>query len=179
MSYEIKVPRLGWTMEEGTFVEWLKKDGDHIAEGDPLFALESDKATQEVESIDGGILRISPEGPTGGDTVSVGDVLGYLVAEGEKAPFEVEGTTVVKRTTRPNSAPAAVAPVPSKPPAREETPRSGRGRTISPRAARLAAELGVNWRRLRGSGRTGRIRACDILAAAGRQERRARKDQGS
>lgn len=174
MAYEIKVPRLGWTMEEGTFVEWLKKDGDHIAEGDPLFALESDKATQEVESIDSGILRISPDGPEDGDTVSVGDIVGYLVAEGEKAPFQMGAGSVTKQATEPIDVPepATIAPDPtirSKPTVRHAVPRSGRGKTISPRAARLATELRVNWRPLRGSGRTGRIRSCDILAAAEHQ----------
>src|SRR5438067_1580794 len=49
-------------MEEGAFVEWLKHDGDRVRPGDPLFMLESDKATENVEALDAGILRIGPEG---------------------------------------------------------------------------------------------------------------------
>jgi hypothetical protein len=53
MPIRITVPRLGWSMEEGTFSEWLKHDGDSVVAGDLLFVLESDKASQEVESLDG------------------------------------------------------------------------------------------------------------------------------
>ncbi len=60
MPVEIKVPRLGWSMEEGTFVEWLKRDGEFVEAGQPLFAIEGDKAIQDVEAIGSGILRISP-----------------------------------------------------------------------------------------------------------------------
>ncbi|WP_397385993.1 biotin/lipoyl-containing protein, partial [Prosthecobacter sp.] len=49
MPINITLPRLGWSMEEGKFLAWLKQDGDFIKEGDPIFTLESDKAAQEVE----------------------------------------------------------------------------------------------------------------------------------
>ena len=52
MAYPIQIPRLGWSMEEGVFVEWLKADGDTIEPGDLLFNLEGEKAIQEIESID-------------------------------------------------------------------------------------------------------------------------------
>ena len=60
MPQEITVPRLGWTMEEATFAAWHKNDGDAIAPGDALFALEGDKATQDVEAIDGGGASMEP-----------------------------------------------------------------------------------------------------------------------
>ena len=63
MAIEILVPRLGWTMEEGTFVEWLKHDGDAVKEGDLLYRLEGDKALTEVEALDSGVLRIPPDSP--------------------------------------------------------------------------------------------------------------------
>ena len=69
MPIEIIVPRLGWSMDEGTFSRWLKQDGELVREGDELFELEGDKATQVVESFDAGILRIAPNGPQPGDTV--------------------------------------------------------------------------------------------------------------
>src|SRR3954454_6785854 len=89
MAIEIRVPRLGWNMEEGVFHAWLKKEGDVIKPGDALFTLEGDKAVQDVEATDGGILCIDPNGPTGGDTVAVGALLGYLVEAGSALPPRV------------------------------------------------------------------------------------------
>ena len=50
MAYEVVMPRLGWSMEEGILVEWLKKDGDPVRAGDVICVIESDKAQNEVES---------------------------------------------------------------------------------------------------------------------------------
>jgi pyruvate dehydrogenase E2 component (dihydrolipoamide acetyltransferase) len=87
MAVEIKVPRLGWSMEEGTFVEWLKREGDFVEAGQPLFAIEGDKAIQEVEAIGSGVLRIAPRAPESGESVRVGVTLAFLVARGEVDPF--------------------------------------------------------------------------------------------
>ena len=62
MAHEIVIPRLGWSMEEGAFVGWLKNDGDHVRRGERLFELEGEKATQEIEAVDEGILRIPSTG---------------------------------------------------------------------------------------------------------------------
>src|SRR5437879_6392705 len=86
MPVEITVPRLGWSMEEGAFSAWLKNDGDRVAPGEPLFALESDKVTMDVESLDGGILHIPSDAPQPGAVVTVGQRIGYLLAEGEMVP---------------------------------------------------------------------------------------------
>ena len=83
MGQEVRIPRLGWSMEEGTFVRWLKQDGEPVQSGEALFELEGEKSTQEVESLDSGILRIAPDAPAPGETVAVGTLLGYLVSEGE------------------------------------------------------------------------------------------------
>ncbi|MBN1343595.1 MAG: dihydrolipoyl dehydrogenase [Phycisphaerae bacterium] len=171
MAYPITVPRLGWEMEEAVFVEWLKKEGEPVKEGEPLFVLEGDKAVQEVEAIDSGILRIPPDAPNPGDTVVVGAILGYLVEPGEEAPLETSGAAVAPNT-RPTSAgspaPASptIAPSVATEPLRAISATTRRGPTISPRAARLAAELGVEWSRLHGTGKTGRIRERDVRAAA-------------
>src|SRR5262247_1370448 len=85
MAIEITVPRLGWTMEEGTFVGWLKKDGDTVRAGEALFSLEGDKALQEIEATDSGTLRIPPNAPKPGSTVQVGALLGYLIVETEQS----------------------------------------------------------------------------------------------
>ena len=102
MAVEITVPRLGWSMEEGVFVKWLKADGDWVRAGDQLFLLESDKATQEIESLDEGLLRIPPDAPRPGDTVRVGQVIGHLVAKDEAA--------TIKEPVRPASAAASGRP---------------------------------------------------------------------
>src|ERR1700716_57743 len=86
MPIEITIPRLGWSMEEGTFAAWLKNHGDKVNSGDPLFAVDSDKVTMDVESLDSGILHIPADAPQPGTVVTIGQLIGYLLAEGEKVP---------------------------------------------------------------------------------------------
>ena len=86
MAIEITVPRQGWSMEEAIFSVWLKGHGEMVRAGDALFAVESDKATQEIESFDGGLLYLAPDAPKPGEKVRVGQVIGYLLAAGESAP---------------------------------------------------------------------------------------------
>lgn len=160
MTIEIRVPRLGWNMEEGVFIAWLKRDGDAIQPGDPLFTLEGDKAVQDIEATDAGTLRIDPNGPDDGDTIAVGTLLGYLVAAGETPPFTSVKVGEEKKAVA--LSPAVTMPVQ----AREEDARPQRTLpAISPRARRVARELGVDWTRLNGSGRTGRVRERDVRAA--------------
>ena len=177
MAIEVVVPRLGWSMDEGVFVEWLKQDGDLIDEGDVLFALESEKAIQEVESIDAGILRIPPDGPADGDTLAVGTVLAWLLEADERAPFEVETSTsaAMSQETPEPPPPVGVTP-PAEPPKvaammtaatvpkRQRLAARGLPR-ISPRAAGTAARLGIDWTKLNGTGKNGRIRDADVYAA--------------
>ena len=167
------MPRLGWTMEEGALAEWLKQPGERVEAGEVLLIVESDKALNEVESFDAGILHI-PEGVPGpGETVPVGTVLGYLLAEGEApptAPPAPAPATAPPADGAATSATAAstVASTTASTIAAPD-PGSGAGATrpaISPRARRLAGELGVDWERLRGTGRTGRITEDDVRAAA-------------
>ncbi|KHK89103.1 biotin/lipoyl-containing protein [Novosphingobium malaysiense] len=75
MSAEVILPKLGFSMNEGVLSDWLVADGGQVNEGDPLFALESDKSTNEVESPASGKLRILK--PTG-ETYAVGTVLGVI-----------------------------------------------------------------------------------------------------
>jgi pyruvate dehydrogenase E2 component (dihydrolipoamide acetyltransferase) len=83
MPVEITIPRLGWSMDEGNFVGWLKKDGEQVKSGEPLFTLESEKAAQDIEATDNGVLRIPNDAPQPGAVVKVGQHIGYLVAENE------------------------------------------------------------------------------------------------
>lgn len=160
MANEITVPRLGWTMEEGTFVGWLKRSGEQVRAGDPLFTLEGEKATQDVEATESGVLHIAVFAPSSGGVVKVGAVLGYLLAEGESPPSqasEVGGDSGVKKSADP--APLA-APLQPPPPANQKSES-----TASPRARRAAMHLGVDLVQVTGTGRTGRIRERDVLAA--------------
>ncbi len=166
MAIAITTPRLGWSMEEGTFAGWLKQDGDQVSRGDPLFQLESDKSTEEIEALDEGVLRIPPDGPKPGDTVKVGQVLAYLVGQGEGVPTAVPAQESAGRDEA-GAAAAVVAPSSlPRPPGPATSPPGGAKPAISPRARRVAAELGVDWSGLRGSGRNGRIRERDVRAAA-------------
>ena len=163
MASEVTIPRLGWNMDEGTFVGWLKSDGQHVAAGEPLFSLEGDKATQDVESLETGILRIPPDGPKDGEKVAVGTLIGYLVAPGEPAPFEADGHRQFRRQPRRQS---REGEAPSEPRAGLGSARSlalpAMKPRISPRARRVARELGVDALGLEGSGHNGRIVERDI-----------------
>ncbi|MGH7139104.1 MAG: dihydrolipoamide acetyltransferase family protein, partial [Pirellulales bacterium] len=164
---EITIPRLGWSMEEGTFSEWLKRDGDWVEKGDMLFVLESDKAAQEIESFESGVLRLGTNGPRPGKTVKIGQVIGYLVARDEAATFQAPAgkTAHVDRAEAPVEAPAADL----RETVQEEralAPVAARQAVASPRARRAADERSIDWRTLDGTGRGGRVRERDVLSAA-------------
>jgi len=114
------MPRLGWDMQVGSVAEWLKRDGERVAAGEPICMIAGDKTTTELEAVDSGILRLSPRSPEPGVEVPVGTVLAYLVAPGEEIPHE------------PDTAPV------------DAGMRSDATRRIvaSPRARRAAAALG-------------------------------------
>ncbi len=202
MAIEIVMPKLGWTMEEGVLVEWLKHDGDTIQPGEIMFTIESDKALNEVESFEEGIFRIPPDSDVLGKTLPVGSVLAYIVKPGEAAPFEqipppqpspiatgegANSPASLAAQPPPQSTSATFAGSDRRQPTGEggntptpTLPHSNRGGSntngtqngkspmpnISPRARRVAHELGVDWVSLKGSGRTGRIVERDIRAAA-------------
>src|SRR5438874_9486786 len=77
-------------MEVGSIVEWRKRDGESVNVGDVLFTLQTDKAVNEIEALDAGVLRIPPDSPAPGVEVPIGTVLAYIVPVGEAAPFEGE-----------------------------------------------------------------------------------------
>ncbi len=188
MAIEIKVPRLGWSMEEGTFIEWLKRDGQSVQAGEPLFAIEGDKAIQEVKAIGSGILRIPPNGPENGETVKVGVTLAFLTDPDEAAPFGRRSAADEPQADRPDgtgSQPAESGSQPAIPKAM--SPRlapttnaaARRGPRISPRAARVAGELGIDWQTIQGTGSTGRIRERDIRQAAAERPATASRPMAS
>jgi len=174
MAIEIVVPRLGWSMDEGTFSQWLKQDGDIVDEGDALFELESDKAVQPVESFDAGILRISPHGPKPGDVVKVGQRLGYLCEVGEPVPdgTSLRAETLVEDNHNEPPKPGRTSASPEYP-AQTSQDANGRTRTpapqppvASPSVRRLARQLGVDVHALETDNVDGRISAEQVLATA-------------
>ena len=184
MAVEIVMPRLGWTMEEGTLVEWLRKPGEAVQAGEVLLTVETDKAINEVESFDAGRLHIPEDAPAPGPRCPWGTVLGYLLAEGEEPPASVtpaaagpEAAALIRGGRRERGARGGSRRCSDGGrPARLHDSRHGPdvGGTvlrpaISPRARRLAQQLGIDWRRIPGTGRTGRITEDDVRAAAADQ----------
>ncbi len=161
MAFDITIPRLGWSMEEGVFSRWLKLDGETIRQGDPLFELEGEKAIQEIEAVDTGILRIPANGPQPGTVVKVGAVVGYLVAKDETSPVSPITASLEnnQRTKEPLEG------------AFTDSVRTGSMDVAMPPAAapsvrRMAREAGVELNQIEGTGRGGRILADDIKRAS-------------
>ena len=77
MPYEIVMPRLGWNMEEGTLVEWLKQDGETVRQGEMVCTIEGDKAAAEIESFETGTLKIPAASPPPGQDRSRGNAPGF------------------------------------------------------------------------------------------------------
>jgi pyruvate dehydrogenase E2 component (dihydrolipoamide acetyltransferase) len=174
MAIEITIPRLGWNMEEGTFVGWLKQDGDKVQAGEALFSLEGEKATEEIECLDSGVLRVGPNGPRPGDKLAVGTVIGFLVQPGEAMPAAEPAPA---QTARPAAAASPSARrlarkmgVEVSRPLSDAAAGQAAKPNSSPRARRLARQLGIDWQQVKGSGRTGRIRERDIQAAVGQSQ---------
>ena len=182
------MPALSSTMTEGKIVEWLKKPGDRVERGESVLVVESDKADMDVESFNEGFLAAVLM-PAGG-TAPVGETIGLIVetqaeiAEVQaKAPAAPSAAAPAAAPSAPVPAPAAApvaaAPAPAAPapvqpapvavaPAPMVAPAPSNGRlVVSPRARKLAHQLGVALEGLRGSGPHGRIQAEDVLAASG------------
>jgi pyruvate dehydrogenase E2 component (dihydrolipoamide acetyltransferase) len=203
MPFEVVLPRLGWNMETGRLGQWLKKDGERVEAGELLFTVEGDKATQEVEALDSGILRIPPDAPPPGKEVPVGTLLGYLLAPGEEIAEKRIGESANRRISESanqrigesanqrigESANQRIGESANQRIGESANQRIGESATreasehathntqhatrntqhappISPRARRVAGELGVDWSGLKGSGRTGRIVERDVRQAA-------------
>jgi pyruvate dehydrogenase E2 component (dihydrolipoamide acetyltransferase) len=158
MASEVKLPRLGQGMEAGTITKWLKSEGETVSKGEPLFEIDTDKVTQEVESdFDGVLLKIAlPEGEA-----PVGQTIAWIGAAGEEiqaaeapspAPEKVSDTKEVSDTVSDT----VVAP-----------PSANGGRIkASPLARRIARERGIDLASLSGTGPEGRIVAEDVERGA-------------
>ena len=160
MATEVKLPRLGQGMESGTIVKWLKAEGEQVAKGEPLYELDTDKVTQEVEAEASGVL-LKIAIPAG--EVEVGRTIAFIGAQGE----EVAAPAAEPEPASNNLLQAAVegtaraAPEPQR-----EVSSSSNGRIkASPLARRIARERGIDLAGLRGTGPDGRIVAEDVERA--------------
>jgi pyruvate dehydrogenase E2 component (dihydrolipoamide acetyltransferase) len=194
MAVAIRMPQPGQMTEECTVLQWFKAEGDRISRGDPLFEIETDKSNMEIEAFDEGVLlRIdAPEGAT----VPVDAVVAWIGEAGESIPETSSGAVSVGVATgrhggtptpasqvgaypsQPGAYPtasdatisqlgASVARAAAPPAPGETDGRQGEARlAISPRASRVAAELGIDPRSIAGTGPGGRIVERDVRSAS-------------
>ncbi len=171
MASQVTLPRLGQGMESGTIVRWLKSEGDQVEKGEPLYELDTEKVTQEVEAEASGILLkiLVPEGEVAvGKTVAVigeageelpaisGEEIPAISGEPEMASQEPQAATQPQQENGRPSEPAAPASL-----------QSAEGRVkASPLARRIARERGIDLAALSGTGPEGRIVAEDVERAA-------------
>src|SRR3954447_20487884 len=160
---EVKLPRLGQGMEAGTIVKWLKAEGDAVEKGEPLYELDTDKVTQEVEAeATGVLLKIAvSEGE-----VPVGETIAFIGKEGEEAPASAERPAEApRREPERQEGRAAAAAAAEAQPAPSSTPSTNGRIKASPLARRIAREREIELSGLRGTGRDGRIVAEDVERA--------------
>ena len=155
MAFSVVMPALEMAQETGKLIAWRKREGESVAKGEPLLEVETDKAVVEVEAPADGILA-AVSAQTGAE-IPVGQTIAWIVAPGEKAPAPLDKVPAARARTESRAISAApgatttVAPLPAR---------------ISPKARRLAKELGVDLTTVHGSGPDGEILAADIQAAA-------------
>jgi len=159
MPFSVVMPALEMAQETGKLIAWRKKEGDPVCKGEPLLEIETDKAVVEVEAPADGVLT-GIKAAEGAD-IPVGQTIAWIVAAGEQVPTDGGSTA---------SAPRARAGVPAQSDGPKPIATSRQGSKpnakISPKARRLAKELGVDISALAGFGLDGEILAADILATA-------------
>ena len=157
MAISVVMPALEMAQENGKLLAWRKKEGESVSKGEPLLEIETDKAVVEVEAPGDGILAgITAEV---GAVIPVGETIAWLVAPGEKPPAKAATAAPAARATSAAQA-AAAAPAQVKTAA-----AAGAAVQISPKARRLAKELGVDIGQIQGTGPDGTITSEDVQAA--------------
>lgn len=155
MATEVIMPKVDMVMETGTFVEWLKREGESVSKGDPLFVIDTDKAAIEMESPGDGILAGVRAKPS--DVIPVTEVIAYILAPGEALPMKSIPQQVVTipapKPVKTTETVAAVANVGELDKIR-----------VTPVARRLAEELHIDLTKIAGRGPRGRIHKADVLA---------------
>jgi len=158
MPVPIILPQWGMGMNDGEIIKWLKSVGDTVAKGDQLVEIESAKVNAEVESTaDGTLGRIDVEP---GRVVDVGTVLGYVLEAGDLESDLPDVAPVVGSASTP--APVVAAKPPSVTASNSKTGKQ----VVTPRARRLAKEIGVDLANVIGTGPSGRVTEDDVKSAA-------------
>ncbi len=156
------MPALEMAQETGKLLAWRKKEGESVRKGEPLLEIETDKAVVEVESPGDGMLA----GITAdvGAVIPVGETIAWLVAPGEKPPVKEATAAPVARAVSSGiqQGAAAATAVPAQVATRTEGASTAAAPQISPKARRLAKELGVDIARIYGTGPEGVITAEDV-----------------
>jgi pyruvate dehydrogenase E2 component (dihydrolipoamide acetyltransferase) len=153
MAISVVMPALEMAQETGKLLAWRKKEGERVTKGEPLLEIETDKAVVEIEAPGDGILA----GVTAdaGAVIPVGETIAWLVAAGEKPPAKsATAAPAARASSGPERAGAAVAPVSAQ--------RATTTTQISPKARRLAKELGVDISKVHGTGPDGTITSEDV-----------------
>lgn len=159
MAISVVMPALEMAQENGKLLAWRKKEGESVRKGEPLLEVETDKAVVEVEAPGDGVLA----GITAdvGAVIPVGETIAWLVSPGEQPPAKAMTAAPTARATT-----TSAAPTPAMPSAEKTVASSSAPAQISPKARRLAKELGVDIALLRGTGPDGAITSEDVQAFA-------------
>jgi pyruvate dehydrogenase E2 component (dihydrolipoamide acetyltransferase) len=165
MATEVKLPRLGQGMESGTIVKWLKSEGEPVEKGEPLYELDTDKVTQEVEAEASGVL-LKIAIATG--EVEVGKTIGFIGAAGEAVAAAEAPAPAAAKAEKPAAAPEREEPETQAAPTSNGS-TNGRIKA-SPLARRIARERGVDLAQITGTGPDGRIVAEDVERAQAQPE---------
>ncbi|WP_455456783.1 dihydrolipoamide acetyltransferase [Streptococcus salivarius] len=158
MAFEIIMPKLGVDMQEGEIIEWKKQEGDVVNEGDILLEIMSDKTNMELEAEDSGVLlKITRQA---GETVPVTEVIGYIGAEGEVVADNAASAPVAEPVPKVEEVAAVAEPVA----AQTQSPVVHEGGKVraTPKARKVARELGIDLTQVPGTGAKGRVHADDV-----------------
>ncbi len=165
---EVFMPALSSTMTEGKIVSWAKAAGDRVEKGETVLVVESDKADMDVESFAEGYVAIIMA--AAGASVPVGQTIA-LIAETMEEMAEAQQLgqgKISAAATASTATPVATAAVTTAAPAVSIAPQKSERLVASPRAKKLAKDMGVNIEQLQGTGPHGRIVAEDVAKAAGK-----------
>lgn len=172
MASKVIMPKLSPTMEEGQIARWLKKEGDKVSMGEPLAEIDTDKATMEMQALANGVLRkiLIQEGesaPLGQLIAVIGEPNEDIASVLSEAPAPAPAPPPAKKEPEPETKPEPeLKPKPAAAPNGQPSVSTDSGRIIvSPLAARMAADQGLDLRSIQGSGPNGRIIKRDIEAA--------------
>ena len=164
MAFEIIMPKLGVDMQEGEIIEWKKQEGDVVNEGDILLEIMSDKTNMELEAEDSGVLlKITRQA---GETVPVTEVIGYIGAEGEVVADNAASAPAAEAAPQVEEVVTVEAPVVA---AQAPVVHEGGKVRATPKARKVARELGIDLAQVPGTGAKGRVHADDVENFEGAQ----------